>query len=74
MTQSKYVLLLECDVIKESDKAFLIDVPDGNDFSRKWVPKSQIEDSDGLEVGDVGIAVSVTRWFAEQENLEWEEG
>lgn len=62
----KYVELEDCDIIAETDLAFLIEY-DGDEY---WIPRSQIEDPESLEEGDGPVTVSVTEWIAEQKGIE----
>ena len=58
---------LNVEILRETDKAFLIVVDAGKEY---WIPKSQI-DSDESNVdseGDKGILV-VTDWIAEEKGL-----
>lgn len=57
---------VEC--IASTDKALLVYVPDLGD--KVWLPKSQIleEDSDNLDVGEVGTLV-VSAWIAKEKGL-----
>ena len=57
----------DCECIKETAKAILVEDSDGD---KAWVPKSQIHpDSDVWEDGHEGTLV-VTEWFSEQ--IVWE--
>jgi hypothetical protein len=58
----EYVELVHDGVVAETDRAVLLDFG-GIEI---WIPRSQIEDDDLEEAG----TVSVTEWFAEQEELE----
>jgi hypothetical protein len=68
MSRSDWVYLDGCDISYETDKAMLI-IYDGDKI---WIPKSQIGELDRLQVGDTGITVLVSRWFAEKEGIEGE--
>jgi hypothetical protein len=65
---SNYVHLTGCAVVKVTDKAMLVDVPD---HGQEWIPLSQIADEgDNLKQGDTDVTVSITEWFAKKANLE----
>ena len=66
MSASNYVHLDVDEVLRETDKAFLISLG-GEEF---WVPKSQIADAGGYEEGDVDCVMSVTKWFADKQGIE----
>lgn len=56
---------IDCDCIKETEKAILVNI----DGEEKWIPKSQVvEQSDVQGEGDSGT-LAITRWFAEKEGL-----
>jgi hypothetical protein len=65
MSSSYYVHVEVEEIIKETDKAFLVRI-DGEDA---WLPHSQIADWADYEVGAQNVTMSVTRWLAEQEGL-----
>lgn len=69
MSQSGYVHLEDCTVVRETDAALLVKY-DGTQY---WLPKSQIADPDSLEVGDEGVTVSITEWIAEEKGIEVDE-
>lgn len=54
------------EILKVTEKAFLVMLEDGNEV---WIPHSQLSDSDAFEVGDVNIEMKVTSWWASQEEL-----
>lgn len=55
----------DCEVMRESDDAILVLIPDIDD-DPIWIPRSQVHPySDIRESGDTGDLV-VTTWFAEQ--------
>lgn len=66
---SRWVHIDDCDILGETDKAFKVGIPDGDEFTEVWIPKSQISDPDELTVGDTGVTVSVSEWFADKEGL-----
>lgn len=70
MGQSNYVHLEDCDVIKVTDKAVLIEVAD----EKHWIPVSQLADGEGhtLEEGDKGLTISITEWIAKQKGFDVE--
>ncbi len=54
-------------VVKDSDKAVLVRLEDGE----VWVPKSQIHDDSEVWKSDQTGTLIVTRWFAEKQG--WHE-
>lgn len=69
MGSSGYVHIQVDIIIRETDKAFLVEVGD----NQHWIPKSQIASADDYDVGDRNITVSITEYIAKQLGLE-EEG
>lgn len=68
MGQSRYVHLEDCNVLRITDKAVLLEIAD----EEHWIPISQLADGEDheLEVGDKGITVSVTEWIAKEKGIE----
>ncbi len=66
MSSSNYVHLDVDEVVRETDKALLLRLEEGEEV---WVPLSQIADSDQYGAGDRDCTISVTSWFAEKEGL-----
>ncbi len=66
MSQSNWVHLEGCNIIKVTEKAVLLEWDD----EQHWVPTSQISDAETLEAGDQGVTVSVTEWIAQQRGLD----
>lgn len=64
---NRWVDLYVGEILRETDKAFLLDLADGGD--EVWMPKSQIEDAHAYEVGETDFEMRVTRWIMEQKNL-----
>lgn len=70
MGQSNYVHLEGCRIVRESEKAFLVEVPEADDPEPVWIPKSQIADEgEGLAAGDTDITLSITEWIANEKGL-----
>ena len=69
MSRSNWVYLERCEIVHETDRAMLINY-DGNKI---WVPKSQINELDRLDVGDTNVTVPISRWFAEKEGIDGED-
>lgn len=69
MSASNYVHLDVEEIVRDTDKAFLVRIEAGE----VWIPKSQIADADDYEAGDTDLTLSVTKWFADKEGLEGEE-
>lgn len=69
MGMSGWVYLEDCTVLGETEKAFKVQLEDGRQV---WLPKSQVapDDADHMEVGDEGVTIPVTEWFAGKEGLE----
>jgi hypothetical protein len=62
---AKHVSLGGVSVLKESEKALLIDF----EGEEHWIPKSQVhDDSDVYEEGDLGTII-ISRWIAGQKGL-----
>lgn len=73
MAASGWVHLVGCTVKRLTDKAVLLEVPNGNDWREVWVPRSQVSEAgDNLSEGDIDVTVSVKEWFASKEGLEGE--
>jgi hypothetical protein len=70
MGQSNYVHIDNCRIVAETEKAFLVDVPEAGEI---WIPRSQVADPDDLNVGDSGRTVSVSEWFAFTKGLDGNE-
>ena len=66
VSASNYVHLDVDEVIKETDKAFLVALKDGEEL---WLPKSQLADPDDYAVGDTDCTISVTQWLAKEKDL-----
>lgn len=66
MSASRYIHLDVARIERETDKAFLLILEDGEEV---WIPKNQIADVDDYEEGDTNCSVSVTIWIAEQKGL-----
>lgn len=66
MSASSWVHLDVAVVLRETDKAFLLRLDDGEEV---WIPRSQVADADTVAEGDCHCTVSVTEWFAEKEGL-----
>ncbi|OHD23869.1 MAG: hypothetical protein A2Y38_17420 [Spirochaetes bacterium GWB1_59_5] len=60
-----HVAIEDVTVIKQTDKALLVDV----DGTQHWIPQSQIHDnSEVYKAGTEGILI-ITDWIAKQRNL-----
>jgi hypothetical protein len=53
------------EVLHQSEAAFLFSI-DGEDA---WLPKSQIECPDDIDVGDENVIVGIKRWLAVEKGL-----
>jgi hypothetical protein len=65
MGQSNWVHLDDCEIKRETEKAFLIEY-EGEEL---WLPKSVLSEADNYEVGDV-VTLSVQEWWANDKGLE----
>ena len=61
---SDWVHLEDVEILKETEKAFLVDL-DGEEY---WLPKSQILDADEYREGDEGT-LSISAWIAREKGL-----
>lgn len=66
MTASNYVHLDVDEILRATDKAFLVRCKD----EEIWLPKSQIADPDDYEEGDADCTISITQWLANEKGLE----
>lgn len=66
MSASGYVHLEDCEIVRETEKAFLVRY-DGEEY---WIPKSQIADPDNYEEGCFGCTMSVTEFIAREKGIE----
>ena len=66
MGQSNYVHLDVDEILKETAKAFLVLLPDGEEV---WLPFSQVADHEAYAVGDTGVTISITEWLAREKGL-----
>jgi hypothetical protein len=53
-------------IVRETDKALLVRLEDGEEV---WLPLSQISEPDSYREGDENGTISVTEWIAEQKGL-----
>ncbi|MBA4187566.1 MAG: hypothetical protein C0467_06060 [Planctomycetaceae bacterium] len=66
MSQSGYVHLEDCNIVRETSAAVWVE----HDGLRHWIPKSQIANPGDYSEGDEGVTVSITEWIAEQKGIE----
>lgn len=66
---SKYVRIEPVDILRETDKALLVRYQG----EEHWIPLSQIEEPEGCEVGDTSTSLVITRWIAEEKELDFED-
>lgn len=67
--QKEYVTLEGCSLIRETEKAFLIQADDEDGESKRaWVPKSQIWDTkpEDAKAGDSDVAIKLSKWIAQK--------
>ena len=65
MSASKWIHLDDVRVVKETDKAFLIEIEEG-EF---WIPKNQVSDPGDYAEGDWGVSISITEWIAGEKGI-----
>ena len=63
---SRYVHLDVEEILRETDKAFLLLV-EGEEI---WIPKGQIANPGDYSEGDSNCTVSITEWIANQKGIE----
>lgn len=56
-------------IVKESGSGLACLVKFFDEDREEWIPYSQIEDSDSLEVGEEYSVIYVTEWIAEEKDL-----
>ena len=64
MSNRTYVSINECDVTWVTDMAVMLEI-DGVEY---WIPRSQIEDGDSVEVSD-NQDLELTDWICDQKGL-----
>jgi hypothetical protein len=65
MGAGRYVHLDVEEIVAATDMALLC-VIDGEEV---WIPRSQVADGGDYSEGDSDLTLSVTRWFADKEDL-----
>lgn len=53
------------EVIRESDKAFLLRI----DGEEHWIPKSQIQSPEDIRIGECEFEIKISEWIADQKGL-----
>lgn len=66
MSASGWIHLDVEEIVRETPKAFLLRIADGEEL---WVPKSVVQDANDYSEGDCDCCVSVSEWFCEKEGL-----
>lgn len=66
MGANNYEHILVEKIIRETEKAFLVRLEDGDEH---WLPKSQIADADDYREGDEDVELSVTEYIAREKGL-----
>lgn len=56
-------------LMRESKKAILVKFDDAPEGSEVWIPRSQVEETDLADVGDVGY-IEVPYWVAEDRGID----
>ncbi len=54
------------EILAETDKAFLLLLPDGEEV---WIPLSQVADAGDYQEGDSCGEISITEWIARKKGL-----
>lgn len=67
MSASNYVHIDVEEILRETDAAFYVLLPSGEET---WLPKSQIADADDYNKGDKDCTLSITQWIARQKGIE----
>jgi hypothetical protein len=68
MGAGRYVYLEDVAVKRLTDKAALV-VWEGEEY---WLPLSQLEDPDKLQIGEDGYTLGLTEWICEQKGIDIE--
>ena len=68
MGASNWVHLDDCDVLRTTEKAILVEY-DGEEI---WLPRSQVSDGEQYEEGDTGVTISITEYIAREKGIEAE--
>lgn len=63
MSRSTETLQVEGMVKKETEKAILMDIEQGDNIVSKWIPRSQIREIDMSGNTDI---VTITKWIADK--------
>jgi chemotaxis protein histidine kinase CheA len=66
MPQSNWVWLYDCNILKATDKAILIE-HDGEEY---WLPLSQVAETHRLHEGDIGTTVGISEWIAQKKGID----
>lgn len=73
MTQSRYIYLENCEIIKKTDSAILVSFYVNDEEEQEWFPLSQVEDNgEHLDEGDENVTVAITHWIANHKGIEVE--
>lgn len=66
MGASNWVHLDVEEIVRETDKAFLVRLEDGEEV---WLPKGQVADADDYKEGDTNCTLSISEWIAGEKGL-----
>lgn len=68
MGASNWVYIVVDEVLRETDKAFLLKIGD----EETWMPRSQIapEDEEGMRAGDSDFEIGISEWIAKEKGIE----
>jgi hypothetical protein len=67
MSASNYVHIDVVEILKETERALLVAMDDGEEF---WIPKACIADDEEYEEGDMDVTISVLEKFAREKGLD----
>lgn len=68
MSASNYVHVEVDEIVRETEKAFLVRIDD-EEF---WLPRSQVADDADYEEGDKDCTMSITEFIAKEKGLSYE--
>lgn len=71
MSQSEYVWITDCLVLRATEKAIYIQWwTDGGEERKEWLPRSQIADGDDYESNDGPVTIGVKQWLADKKEIQ----
>jgi hypothetical protein len=66
VSASNYHHIDGCTILRETEKAFLVRLPEDLGGDEEWIPLSQIADAEEYAVGDEDVTLSVREWLARE--------